>query len=48
MKGLFGRIQGLKTKLILIFLLVGLAPLLGAMWVATETVSDMLERDIEL
>ena len=38
--------QGLRIKLILVFLLVGLVPLLGAMWVATETVSDMLERDI--
>ncbi len=39
-------VSGLKIKLILAFLLVGLAPLLGAMWVATETVSDMMERDI--
>ncbi len=46
MEGFFKRMRGLRIKLILVFLLVGLAPLLGAMWVATETVSDMMERDI--
>ncbi len=46
MEGFLRGMRGLRVKLILAFLLVGLAPLLGAMWVATETVSDMLERDI--
>lgn len=46
MESLFKGMRGLRIKLILAFLLVGLAPLLGAMWVATETVSDMLEWNI--
>ncbi len=40
------KVSGLRIKLILAFLMVGLLPLLGAMWVATETVSDMLERNM--
>jgi len=39
-------VKSLRIKLIAAFILVGLLPLGGAIWVATETVSDMMERNI--
>ncbi len=43
-KEMLSRVRGLRLKLIGAFLLVGLLPLLGALWMATETVSDMMEH----
>ncbi len=45
MEGLLRQIRGLRVKLISVFLLVGLLPLLGTLWVATRTVSEMQEKE---